>query len=74
MDLELIKLPEYTPDYVVDEVKYYLTKIENNKKDIFTLDNALSLVNLAQINNKINEEQAENIKKVIKNIYKWIYE
>ena len=70
MDLELIKLPEYTPDYVVDEVKYYLTKIENNKKDIFTLDNALSLVNLAQINNKINEEQAENIKKVIKNIYK----
>ena len=74
MDLELIKLPEYTPDYVVDEVKYYLTKIENNKKDIFTLVNALSLVNLAQINNKINEEQAENIKKVIKNIYKWIYE
>ena len=70
MDLELIKLPEYTPDYVVDEVKYYLTKIENNKEDIFTLDNALSLVNLAQINNKINEEQAENIKKVIKNIYK----
>ncbi len=68
MDTELKKLPEYTPDYVVDEVKYYLTKIENNKEDIFTLDNALSLVNLAQINNKINEKQAENIKKAIREI------
>ena len=41
------KFPSYTPDYVLDEVKYYYEKILSGKSDVFTLDNAISLVNLA---------------------------
>ena len=43
-------LPEYTPDYVVDEIAYYSKKISSGKSDVFTLDNAILLVNLAVIN------------------------
>ena len=34
-------LPDYTPDYVLDEVQYYFNKIEQGKNDCFTLDNAI---------------------------------
>lgn len=61
-------LPEYTPDYVIDEVQYYFNKINAGKNDCFTLDNAISLVNLARVNNRINDEQAENIKDSIRKI------
>ena len=50
-------LPDYTPDYVLDEVQYYFNKIEQGKNDCFTLDNAISLVNLAMISSRINKIQ-----------------
>jgi len=65
MYAELDKLPNYTPDYVVDEVKYHFDKISEGKNDIFTLENAISLVNLAKVNNRVTEEQAKEIKRVI---------
>ena len=61
-------LPEYTPDYVVSEVEYYFDKISQGKNDYYTLDNAISLVNLAEFNNRVTEEQAETIKKAIMKI------
>ena len=61
-------LPEYTPDYVVSEVEYYFDKISQGKYDYYTLDNAISLVNLAEFNNRVTEEQAETIKKAIMKI------
>ena len=61
-------LPKYTPDYVVDEVQYYFDKISQNKTDCFTLDNAISLVNLAKLNNRVDEEQAKAIKETIRKI------
>lgn len=65
MYAEMEALPKYTPNYIVDEVKYHFDKVKNGKNDIFTLDNAISLVNLAKVNNRITEEQANEIKKVI---------
>ena len=61
-------LPEYTPDYVIDEVQYYFNKTGQGKPDCFTLDNAISLVNLAKSNHRIDEEQAKNIKDAIRKI------
>ena len=61
-------LPNYTPNYVVDEVQYYFDKINAGKSDCFTLDNAMGLVNLAKMNNRINDEQAKNIKESIRKI------
>lgn len=68
MDEELKTLPDYTPDYIVDEVKYFFEKINAGKSDCFTLDNAIGLVNMAKANNRINEEQAKAIKDAIKKI------
>lgn len=65
---ELKELPDYTPNYVIDEVKYYLDKINQGKSDCFTLDNAISLVNLAKANNSLTEEEAKAIKESIKRI------
>lgn len=61
-------LPDYTPDYVLDEVEYYFNKIGQGKNDCFTLDNAILLVNMARINNRIDDEQANEIKNSIKKI------
>lgn len=58
-------LPEYTPYYIMDEVQHYFNKINAGKSDCFTLDNAISLVNMAKYNNRVNDEQAEEIKKAI---------
>ncbi len=63
-------LPDYTPDYVLDEVQYYFNKIEQGKNDCFTLDNAISLVNLAMISSRINKIQGNIIKERIKSIKK----
>ena len=60
------QFPEYTPDYVLEEVAYYLKKVLNGKSDVFTLDNAISLVNLAMANRRINNEQANEIKEKIR--------
>lgn len=68
MDKAINILPGYTPNYVIDEVQYYFDKINAKKNDCFTLDNAILLVNLARMNNRINEEQAQNIKKTINKI------
>lgn len=61
-------LPEYTPYYIMDEVQHYFDKINAGKSDCFTLDNAISLVNMAKYNNRVNDEQAEEIKKTIRKI------
>lgn len=63
-------LPSYTPDYVIDEVQYYFNKINAGKSDCFTLDNAIMLVNLAKINNRVSDGQAKNIKYTISKIKK----
>ena len=63
-------LPEYTPDYVVDEVQYYFNKTGQGKPDCFTLDNAMLLVNMAKANHRIDDEQAKNIKDAIRKIKK----
>ena len=60
------QFPTYTPDYVLDEVAYYFQKIARGGSDVFTLDNAISLVNLAIVNNRINYEQGEIIKNQIR--------
>lgn len=62
------QFPIYTPDYILDEIAYYFQKISNGKSDVFTLDNAISLVNLAIVNDRINYEQGEIIKKQIRHI------
>ena len=61
-------LPQYTPDYVLDEVEYYFEKISQNKNECFTLENAISLVNLAKVNKRITKKQAETIKMAIRKI------
>ena len=61
-------LPEYTPYYIMDEVQHYFNKINADKSDCFTLDNAIGLVNVARFNNRINDEQANNIKESIRTI------
>lgn len=62
------RLPSYTPDYVIDEVQYYFDKINAGKNDCFTLDNAMLLVNLAKVNNRVNDDQAKKIKEAIRRI------
>ena len=61
-------LPEYTPYYIMDEVQHYFDKINAGKSDCFTLDNAIGLVNVARYNNRVNDEQANNIKESIRKI------
>lgn len=61
-------VPEYTPYYIMDEVQHYFNKINAGKNDCFTLDNAISLVNMAKFNNRVNDEEAEEIKKAIRKI------
>lgn len=65
---ELAKLPQYTPDYVIDEMKYYLDKKKEKKSGIFTFENAMSLVNLAKANKRITSKQAKKIKNVLNEI------
>lgn len=60
--------PKYTPDYVLDEVAYYFQKIARGGSDVFTLDNAISLVNLAIMNNRISNEQGDIIKNQIRDM------
>lgn len=62
------QIPQYTPDYVLDEVAYYFQKIARGGSDVFTLDNAISLVNLAMLNDRINDEQGNIIKDKIRDI------
>lgn len=52
----------------MDEVQYYFNKINAGKNDCFTLDNAISLVNLSKANNGVTGEQAQNIKELIMKI------
>lgn len=69
--IETIKvLPEYTPCYIIDEVQHYFDKINAGKNDCFTLDNAISLVNMARLSNRINDEQSEKIKNAIRKLKK----
>ena len=66
---ELKRLPEYTPDYVIDEMKIYFEKKTKRKiSSICTFENALSLVNLARVNKRITSKQAKNIKRILREI------
>lgn len=62
------QFPIYTPDYVLDEVAYYFQKIARGGSDVFTLNNAISLVNLAIVNSRIDKEQGNIIKDKIREI------
>ena len=62
------QFPIYTPNYVLDEVAYYFQKIARGGSDVFTLDNAISLVNLAIMNARISKEQGNIIKDKIREI------
>ena len=62
------QFPVYTPDYVLDEVAYYFQKIARGGSDVFTLDNAISLVNMAIVNDRINDEHGNIIKDKIRDI------
>ena len=62
------KFASYTPDYVLDEIDYYLKKISSRKSDVFNLDNAISLVNLAVVSSRISKEQGEVIRNQIQDI------
>lgn len=57
-----IKFPDYTPDYILDEIKYYLIKTSNGKNDMFTLSNTMCLINLAMVNKRITKKQGKRIK------------
>lgn len=61
-------LPEYTPYYIMDEVQHYFNKINAGKSDCFTLDNAIGLVNMARMSNRVDDKQAQNIKESIRKI------
>ena len=66
---ELKRLPEYTPDYVIDEMKIYFEKQTKRKiSSICTFENALALVNLARVNKRITSKQAKNIKRILREI------
>ena len=66
MEQTNVEFPSYTPYYVLDEINYYFKKIKSGKSDVFTLDNAITLVNLAVINARISKEQGTVIKNKIK--------
>lgn len=61
-------MPEDTPYYIMDEVQHYFDKINAGKSDCFTLDNAIGLVNMARMSNRVNDKQAQNIKESIRKI------
>jgi len=61
-------MPEDTPYYIMDEVQHYFDKINAGKSDCFTLDNAIGLVNMARMSNRVDDKQAQNIKESIRKI------
>lgn len=61
-------MPEGTPYYIMDEVQHYFDKINAGKSDCFTLDNAIGLVNMARMSNRVDDKQAQNIKESIRKI------
>ena len=64
------QFPTFTPDYVLDEIFYYFEKTSRGKSDIFTLDNAISLVRLSVVNGRISKQQGDLIKNQIQDIKK----
>lgn len=60
-----IVFPEYTPNYILDEIEIYINKKRKGKIGIATFDNILSLIRLALLTNRINEEQANRLKETI---------
>jgi hypothetical protein len=56
------------PDYIKDEIEKYKWKKENGNSGIATYNNILALIRLAVVNNRITEQQAEEIKEVVKKL------
>lgn len=50
------------PDYVEDEIRYYLEKRKRGYNDLYTLSNICALINMAQFNNRISKENAALLK------------
>lgn len=59
------KLPYYTPNYVVDEFIKYIFKVSPTNNAEATYENIFALINLAKVNNRITQEQADIIKEII---------
>ena len=56
------------PDYILDEIEKYKWKKQNNNSGIATYYNILSLIRLAVINNRITEQEAKDIEKMVKEL------
>lgn len=56
------------PDYILDEIEKYKWKKKNNNSGIATYYNILSLVRLAVVNNRITEQEAKDIEKMVKEL------
>lgn len=63
-DLDIV-IPKYTPNYILDEIEIYINKKRKEKIGIATFDNILSLIRLSLLNNRINEEQARELKEIM---------
>lgn len=56
------------PDYILDEIEKYKWKKQNNNSGIATYYNILSLMRLAVVNNRITEQEAKYIEKMLKQL------
>ena len=56
------------PDYILDEIEKYKWKKQNNNSGIATYYNILSLILLAVVNNRITEQEAKDIEKMVKKL------
>lgn len=56
------------PDYVQDEIDKYKYKKLNGNSGISTYHNIFALIRLAVVNNRITENQAKEIEKIVNNI------
>lgn len=56
------------PDYILDEIEKYKWKKQNNNSGIATYYNILSLIRLAVVNNRITEQEAKDIEKMVKEL------
>ena len=56
------------PDYILDGIEKYKWKKQNNNSGIVTYYNILSLIRLAVVNNRITEQEAKDIEKIVKEL------
>lgn len=59
---------EKIPDYVREEIEKYKAEKEAGFVGINTLDTIYLFINMAKLNNRITNEEADEIRKLVKNI------